>query len=165
MLLKYAALRRVYGQNIGKLAKHMCLRWFSGANSFFSLKSKNMFPLRFATRRFCCFRPKTRFSEQKTNQVGNFLMRHNTLSGNKKEGNIWFFWKTVFLSHFSFAKEILENHLILLVSETLKSVNIALLFLPELWVHTSLDNWLPTRGIWTTRGGWKFPVSIDKPDS
>ena len=61
---------------------------------------------------------------KKDNQVCDFLTRHNRLSGEKKPGNIDFFLKTAFFVFFAFAKEILEEPSILLVSETPKRGNV-----------------------------------------
>ena len=70
----------------------------------FSMKSRIELLKRFATRRFCCFRRKTWFSEKKVNQWNDFLTRHIRLSGVQNAGHMVVFHETRTFDHIGFCE-------------------------------------------------------------
>ena len=75
----------------------------------FSMKSRIELLKRFATRRFCCFRRKTWFSEKKSINKIIFSRGISVFPASKMQGTLPFFTERELLTTLVFAKEILEN--------------------------------------------------------
>ena len=132
----------------------------SGANRCFHWILETCFSSVLRLEGFVVFLKIRYFHEKRGIIVSTFSRGIILFPAKKNQSTLAFFWKQHFLNVSLLRRRYWRNHQFHSCRRPEKGAMLTDFFLPELWDHTSLDNWFPTRGIWMSRGGWKFPYEL-----